>query len=295
MAKPSVSRRRACRGGSLSPPCRDSDLSLPGGNAGPGCADTSCFVLPTLLYLQETAIAPALPESVSHVIALDVDAELFHVYWHIRWADAQHARQVHPDAHPSTSSGHRSAPLVLRAHDLSYMDTSGANPHATVEIEIHRLAAGCYLRAPGGGRLVHVEIGARLDGRRLAIIAAATPLRLPPGRGTWESTGMIAATPMAKLPSHARHDPTSEPALHSAHSHLPDEFPANYPLPRLSPASDSLRAPESYRALPGLHLAQESEDIAATPSAAWNPPLPPASQCVAAQYVAHVPLHPLPA
>jgi len=113
--------------------------------------------------------APCEEENDACLNLLDVTPETLYVYWRLHWWQVQAARK---------SLG-TEAPLVARIHDLAYMDTSGANPHATLEWHVHALVAGCYVQVPGGDRLLVGEMGLRLPNRHLLLIVRTKPLRMP--------------------------------------------------------------------------------------------------------------------
>lgn len=135
-------------------------------------------------------------EPPSYLLLLDADPETVHLHWRVHWPELRALRADAP----------ADAPLVMRVHDLRYLDTSGANPHATLEWPLQLLSAACFLRVPGGDRLIQAEIGLRLQNRRLLPLVRGQPLRTPKTRimGTVshprDATEAIASSPYP-LPS----------------------------------------------------------------------------------------------
>ena len=105
----------------------------------------------------------------SEMVLLEVDPEWVHLYWHIREQDVIRTR-----------TGTEAPKVVLRLHDLSYFDLSGANPHATLEMPVVEFGARHYLHVPGGDKSLVAEIGVLVPYRRLRSIVRSQAVRLPP-------------------------------------------------------------------------------------------------------------------
>jgi hypothetical protein len=112
---------------------------------------------------------PAAPRE-TQLALVEVDPMRVHVSWQIRGEDLRQARGV-------ADSG---APLVLRLHDLAYMDFSGANPHATQEIPLTENHGSRYFTLAANTRTVQAEIGLRGAWRELTVLARSPVLRVPP-------------------------------------------------------------------------------------------------------------------
>jgi hypothetical protein len=141
----------------------------------------------------------------TEVVLLDIDPEHIHVFWHLK-----------PDI----------TACILRLHDLAWMDMSGANPHAAFDWRITVPSASAYLRIPGGGRSVRVELGLRLPYRRLDILARSEAVRLPVLRGAASDAPVLLEGALAPLFT----------------------FPAAAPAPSLSvaPSSWGLTVPDRH-------------------------------------------------
>lgn len=110
---------------------------------------------------------------------LDQDPRHIHIYWHI----------------PETSAPN--GPLSLRIHDLAYMDLSGSNPHACLELFVDEARGERSLSMPEG-RTLRAEIGIPGHCRAFSALARSDVLRLPPARAA------LYPSPSADMPARSR-------------------------------------------------------------------------------------------
>lgn len=129
----------------------------------------------------------------ARVVLLDLDPRHIHVYWHI----------------PVTSAP--AGLLSLRIHDLAYMDLSGSNPHACLELFVAEIRGERSLPMPEG-RTLRAEIGLPGPCRAFSALARSDILRLPPARPC------LYPTPSADKPLGSRILQPSFPLIVSPHA-----------------------------------------------------------------------------
>ncbi len=147
----------------------------------------------------------------SQVVLLEVDPRRLHVYWRAGVEDLRRARQ-------ELRARQEPANLILRLHDVAYMDFSGANPHASRDIFLDSSEGGDYIKLPNHGRGLVAELGLRGDLRRLEVLARSEILHLPALRSAIEPVSVPAKARLAP-PGFPREFPLVAPCCRREHIH----------------------------------------------------------------------------